>query len=371
MSATPAQPDLDLLRRFQDGDAAAFTEIVNAYSAMVYTACRRVTRDPHRAEDLTQETFFKLSQRPYEVTRSLGAWLHRVATHLAIDSLRREGTRTSYELRAAQHAEQLRDEAAADPEPTWAAVGPKLDAALAELPDASRDIIVRHFLMQQSQRQIAQDTGMSQPTVSRRVAVALEQLRKRLGQSGVIAGAGALGLMLQSAPAHAAPATVAGSSGGMSLLSQVAAASPPIAWGPVAIKAACIVLPTGGFLLGVGLLVSGLAASFDQAAAPPRATAQQRLMEGEEQAASPRPQADGADLNLIFTVPERHAYNSTYISAVTLPPPASDQPAQVVYADGHVRSIDRADAVNAIEQQLGKPIERIVLEAGPTAGGQP
>ena len=49
--------------------------------------------DVDRASDIAQETFLQLTKDAGTVTGSLPGWLHRVATHKAIDQIRRDATR--------------------------------------------------------------------------------------------------------------------------------------------------------------------------------------------------------------------------------------------------------------------------------------
>src|SRR5580698_4898718 len=93
------EDDFALLRRYSGfGDPKAFAQIVQRYAGFVYATCLRVIGDGSRAEDLSQETFFRLMRRPHEVRQNLGGWLHRTATHLALDSLRSETSRRKREI---------------------------------------------------------------------------------------------------------------------------------------------------------------------------------------------------------------------------------------------------------------------------------
>src|ERR1043165_9662227 len=76
----PAQADADLLRRFTAGDEEAFTQIVERYAGLVFCVCNRVLGDRARAEDVAQETFFRLLKSRSGISQSLGGWLHRAAT---------------------------------------------------------------------------------------------------------------------------------------------------------------------------------------------------------------------------------------------------------------------------------------------------
>src|ERR1700675_2464844 len=73
----PREDDFALLRRYAGfGDPQAFAQIVQRYASFVYATCLRVIGDGSRAEDLSQETFFRLMRRPHEVRQNLGGWLH-------------------------------------------------------------------------------------------------------------------------------------------------------------------------------------------------------------------------------------------------------------------------------------------------------
>src|SRR3954468_14769644 len=68
------ETDMSLLRRYAEArDPAAFAEITRRYAGVVFAACHRVLSDAARAEDVSQETFFRLMRRPEAVSQSLGA----------------------------------------------------------------------------------------------------------------------------------------------------------------------------------------------------------------------------------------------------------------------------------------------------------
>ena len=91
-----------LLRRFvNQGDPEAFLEIVTQYAGWVYSACHRVLDDADKAADAAQETFLQLLRNSGRISESLPGWLHRAATRLAIDRLRRDDSRRRRETRYA------------------------------------------------------------------------------------------------------------------------------------------------------------------------------------------------------------------------------------------------------------------------------
>src|SRR6476620_10080028 len=83
--------DADLLARFRDArDEAAFELLVYRHGPMVWATCGRLLRDRQAAEDAFQATFLALARRARSVrTRSVPAWLHRVAVRAGLYLLRR------------------------------------------------------------------------------------------------------------------------------------------------------------------------------------------------------------------------------------------------------------------------------------------
>lgn len=82
--------DQVLVRRYLDGDTAAFTELVRRHEARVYAVCLRVLGDPDEAADAAQDTFLtvlrKLAQ--FRGDAAFTTWLHRIAVNACYDVLR-------------------------------------------------------------------------------------------------------------------------------------------------------------------------------------------------------------------------------------------------------------------------------------------
>ncbi len=213
------QSDLVLIERFRyDGDELAFAELVHRYADHVYGTCLRILCDPAQAEDATQETFFKLLKQPNRVRESIGGWLHRVATRLSIDRIRSESRRRQREQVYAQRNPPIHIE-------TWDELAPHIDAALDQLPEDAREILVRHFLYQQTLSDLAEEAGVSKATMTRRCRDALEKMRTQLARRGLLSAAAGLTALFASRPADAAPSTLKLTLGKMALGSSVSTGS--------------------------------------------------------------------------------------------------------------------------------------------------
>ncbi len=176
-----SQADEALLRRFVAArEADAFAELARRHAALVYGTCLRVTGDRHDAEELTQESFFRLARRAGTIRTSVAGWLHATAVRLSLNAVRARGRRRAHEAAAG------RETADAAPEPSpWREIEPILDAAVDALPGELREAIVLHFLRSLPQAEVAARLGVHQSTVSRRVAEGLRRLHDRLTAAGV------------------------------------------------------------------------------------------------------------------------------------------------------------------------------------------
>jgi RNA polymerase sigma-70 factor (ECF subfamily) len=228
----PQETDLSLLRRFIDsGDPEVFAEIVQRYSGVVYSASWRILNDDARAQEVSQETFFRLLRQPRLVTQSLGGWLHRTATHLAIDAHRSETSRRQRE----QNYGVQRAAAVFSEQTTWEEISPQVDAALEDLPEPARTLLTRHFLQGTPQADLADEMHVSPATISRKIKTAVQELRKRLRQKGIYIGLLALIEFCRSQTAKAAPPYLMTELAKMGMVGPIDLAPPP-APGPPALR---------------------------------------------------------------------------------------------------------------------------------------
>ena len=207
--------DLVLLQRFREGgDEDAFGQIVQRHAGMVYAVCYRILGNRAHAEDVVQETFFRLikTKNPVRVTRSLGGWLHRVATRLSIDTLRSEASRRQREVTVGARA-GLR------PTTSWKEISPHIDACLDELPEATRTLLVDHFLQGRSQSELAAERAVSPATICRHMKAGLQKLREKLERRDVVIASTLLPVLLTRTAQEALPAALTNELGKMAMVS--------------------------------------------------------------------------------------------------------------------------------------------------------
>jgi RNA polymerase sigma-70 factor (ECF subfamily) len=81
-----------LVRSARSGDRAAFEELVRRTSRLVFARLYLETGDPHRAEDLLQETLLTAFRSLSKLTepKAFRTWLLKIAQNVLTDAIRRE-----------------------------------------------------------------------------------------------------------------------------------------------------------------------------------------------------------------------------------------------------------------------------------------
>lgn len=174
-----------VLARAKAGNEAALETLYRHFEAPVYTLARRLTRTPHDAEDVLQETFL-------EVLRSIGrfrgdgsfaGWIRKVTASKALMRLRTQRSRVPEE----ELSEELADAVAANREHGVAPIATTperldLEAALARLPDTARAVIWLHDVEGYSHDEIAAMVGKTASFSKSQLARAHARLREMLGR---------------------------------------------------------------------------------------------------------------------------------------------------------------------------------------------
>ena len=85
------------IRAAQDGDRAAFDELVDAHGRAVLAFLRRLTGSSTDAEDLAQEVFLRIyrSAKQYRPEAKFSTWLYKIATNVSLTHVKRKNNNLS------------------------------------------------------------------------------------------------------------------------------------------------------------------------------------------------------------------------------------------------------------------------------------
>jgi RNA polymerase sigma-70 factor (ECF subfamily) len=182
-----------LLSRLVKRDEDAFNEIVRGYGDRVYNLVLRLVGSPAEAEDIAQEVFVTVfkSIESYRGEAKLSTWILRIAANHSknrIKYLARRRT-TGQELRDGSDATEMADEGKAPVQAHFAAPDVMLEAAeterlmqaaIAELEEEQRLLVVLRDVEELSYEEIVEITGLPEGTVKSRLHRARMALKDSL-----------------------------------------------------------------------------------------------------------------------------------------------------------------------------------------------
>src|SRR3954449_11692892 len=84
-----------LIRAAQEGDHAAFEQLVRAYDQSVLRLAMNLLRSPEDAHDVYQEAFLRVFKNlhSFRFDCSFHTWLYRIVTNLCLDHMRKRKVR--------------------------------------------------------------------------------------------------------------------------------------------------------------------------------------------------------------------------------------------------------------------------------------
>jgi RNA polymerase sigma-70 factor (ECF subfamily) len=208
ISSDPAEDisqlaDEELMNKYrEDGRAVLFNELVHRYERELYRYLARYIGDPTAAEDVFQNTFLQvhLKRGLFENGRPFRPWLYAIATHQAVDALRKAGRHPTVSLdrrvnagRNDTDAGNLVDLLVSENEGPLAELQESerqqwVRDSIAKLPDALRQTLILAYHQDLKYREIADILKIPVGTVKSRLHAALEKLQqmaksaKRIGE---------------------------------------------------------------------------------------------------------------------------------------------------------------------------------------------
>lgn len=178
------QPDPEVVRKAQRGDATAFCELVRAYEEPVFNYVNRLVGDRGLAEDLTQEVFLRVHQSlpGFSFRSKFTTWLFQVTKNRVYDEFRaRERRPKTVEFDSVR---PLVADAPVEPfetvEALWRAIE-RLDVDL-KTPLLLRDVVGLSY------SEIEDCLEISMPLVKWRIFKAREGVRLALAREGIRPG---------------------------------------------------------------------------------------------------------------------------------------------------------------------------------------
>jgi RNA polymerase sigma-70 factor (ECF subfamily) len=179
--------DAELMLRVREGCDSSFALLLERHRNPVVSFLYRMVQNQAVAEELGQEVFLRVyrSRATYEPTAKFTTWLFRIATHLALNSIR--------DRKKEKGQESLNEEMLDGVERQVPDRQPNVEqsmvydtrlrevrSAIEALPDKQRAAVMMHKYQELEYTQIARTLGCSESAVKSLLFRAYETLRARL-----------------------------------------------------------------------------------------------------------------------------------------------------------------------------------------------
>ena len=179
--------DAELMLRVKEGDGASFGLLLEKHRSPVVHFLYRMVQNQAVAEELAQEVFLRVyrSRSSYEPTAKFTTWLFRIATHLALNSLR-DGKNERLQERLDRDSAEMPARQVPDSRPSveqtmvYQARLEEVRQAVAALPEKQRAAVLMHKYEEMEYSQIARVLRCSESAVKSLLFRAYETLRARL-----------------------------------------------------------------------------------------------------------------------------------------------------------------------------------------------
>lgn len=176
-----------LASQVAQGSSTALEALYDRYASTVLGVALKVIGDQPAAEDVLQETFWRVwkSASTYQAERGpLKSWLFRIARNLAIDAYRRRTVRPQAVLEITEKEpvlEQLPDPSMDVAEQAQLILKhQQVRKVVGSLPAVQRRVIEMAYFYGMTRQEIAEATGEALGTIHTRARLALQKLREEL-----------------------------------------------------------------------------------------------------------------------------------------------------------------------------------------------
>ncbi len=200
--------DVQLMLDVKAGDEASFELLLQKYRSPLVNFLYRMVRDKGNAEDLAQEVFLRVyrARKKYEASAKFTTWMFRIATNLALNSIR-DGRYHQLEISIDGPTEEDEPafqlparEAGAEQQLIERARAKLIHRAVMELPEKQRAAVLLHKYQDLDYSEIAHVLECSESALKSVLFRAYEELRVQLAP-------------LAGMTAEAAPASLASREG--------------------------------------------------------------------------------------------------------------------------------------------------------------
>jgi RNA polymerase sigma-70 factor (ECF subfamily) len=191
MMATPLT-DQQLVQHYINGEEKALETLLARHKNKVYTSIYFIVKNESLAEDIFQDTFFKVIKKlrsgDYKDEGKFLQWVLRIAHNLCIDHFRRQKRMPSFASADEEFDvfKMLRyNEPSADEKMALEHSSGVVRELIQQLPEDQRQVLVLRHYVDMSFKEISEMTGVSINTALGRMRYAILNMRKMIEEQQI------------------------------------------------------------------------------------------------------------------------------------------------------------------------------------------
>lgn len=197
MSCQQKMDDQQLVRMYMAGNEQSLETLVNRHKTKLYQYIFNIARDKELAEDIFQETFFKvintLKRGAYNEEGKFLPWVERIAHNLLIDFFRKNKRMPTISGVKGDDGEFYdifdliqSDEKNIEQKILQKQMDKRLKKLVATLPADQREVLMMRHYYDMSFKEIAETTNVSINTALGRMRYAIMNLRKMMNETYLV-----------------------------------------------------------------------------------------------------------------------------------------------------------------------------------------
>ncbi len=172
-----AMDEFQLIELAKKGDSSALGQLLETHYDLIFSVCVKITGNTHDANEATQEALISIVRGigSFRSSAKFSTWVYRIATNAALDEIRRRSRRPTDE-----YTENVATYKSTPDLEESVIQNIDLDAALQNLPEDFRTIVILRDVVGSSYEDISDMLGIPSGTVKSRIARARQKLKEDL-----------------------------------------------------------------------------------------------------------------------------------------------------------------------------------------------
>lgn len=172
--------DAQLAACIKGGDHTAFETIFRRYYSWIHSFVFKILRDEELTDDITQDVFIRLWSRRMQIdcSHDIRCYLFQICRNKCLDTLR--AMKRENMVIVSLSDQDTPDKSTTEDRTAFRDTEAVIAQSISELPTQRQTVFKMSRYMEMSNKEIAQELGLSVRTVDKHIELALKDIRKSI-----------------------------------------------------------------------------------------------------------------------------------------------------------------------------------------------